>query len=118
LEVLDLDTLRPQKRILKLAGNEIDVSFIPCAITWDVDKLINEINALNKDEVLDGKEETRKAFDLSIKLCSLFCEHKYPEMNEAWFRENADPIQIKYFVNAIRGALNKAYEGIEANPKN
>lgn len=118
MDVIDLDVLRPAKRIIKLAGKEVDVSFIPCAITWDVDNLINKISSYDKDEILSGGEKTKEVFDLSIKLCSLFCEHNYPEMNEEWFEKNVDAIQIRMFVSIIKEALNNAYKGIEASPKN
>jgi|WetSurMetagenome_2_1015567.scaffolds.fasta_scaffold319748_2 hypothetical protein len=121
MDVIDLDVLRPQKRVLKLNSKEIDISFIPCAITWDVDQLVNEINGIivdNKEAVLEGGEYTKKVFDLSIKLCSLFCEHKYPDMNEKWFRDEVDPVQIKVFVDAIKDALNNSYKGIGVGSKN
>jgi hypothetical protein len=55
---------------------------------------------------------------LSVKLCSLFCEHKNPELNEEWFMENTSALQIKPFSDAIQEALMHAYDGINQNPKN
>jgi hypothetical protein len=118
MKILDLDTLRPESTFIKVGGKDIDVSFLPTAITWDVDKIIQELSSFTKELLLENKEETKRAFDLSIKLCAIFCEHKYPELNEKYFLENCDVNQIKVFVDSIKGTLFKAYNGIEIDSKN
>jgi hypothetical protein len=117
MKVLDLDTLRPESNYVKIGGINVDVSFVPSAITWDIDQIVQELFKFSKDELLTDKEKTRQAMDLSIKLCSVFCEHKYPELNEAFFNNEVDANIIKLFVESITGALFKAYRGIET-PKN
>lgn len=114
----DLDLLRPEPRAIKLAGKEIDVSFIPVAITFDVDRILRELNKLG---VIDPEQDDgamRKAFDLSVELCVLFCEHNHPEMDSDWFYENVDAVQVKAFTSAIREALVRAYEKVTGGPKN
>ena len=118
MKIEDLDVLRPEKRIIKLGGKDIDVSFIPCGINFDVDAIVRELGTMTKDIIKDNGDGTKRAFDLSIKLCSLFVENKYPEMDEEWFRSNVDGVQIKHFVEAIQDALKKAYLGIETEAKN
>ena len=113
MKVLDLDTLRPESVFIKVGGKDIDVSFLPTAITWDVDKIIQELSTFNKDELLKNNDNTKRAFDLSVKLCAVFCEHKYPELNEEYFLDNCDANQIKIFVEAIKETLIKAYNGID-----
>jgi len=117
MKVIDLDVLRPEKKILKLNGKEIDVGFIPCAITFDVDGIMKEIIALDRDEVQKGGESARKAFELSVKMCATFCMHKYPELDEEWFMDNASPQQVRIFAESIQEALQQAYAGIETPPK-
>jgi hypothetical protein len=119
MKVLDIDILRPESSFIHIGGKDIDVSFVPCAITWDIDTIIRELYSIGTDEILKNGESTKRAFDLSIKMCSIFCEHKYSELNEDWFRENCDANQIKIFVEAIQVALFKSYNtGIENNSKN
>lgn len=113
----DLDILRPEPHFLRLAGKDIDVSFIPCAITFDVDKYFSEIARISQKDIESDIMKAKEAFDLSIKLCVLFCEHSYPEMNETWFRDNVDAYQIKAFTTAIREALLRSYQGV-GEPKN
>lgn len=116
MKIEDLDALRPEPRNVRIGGQDIDVSFIPCGITFDVDAIMAEIRGLDREAILAGKEEARTAFNLSVRLCSKFCSYRYPEMDEDWFMKNASPIQVKAFAEAISDALTKAYEGV-GNPQ-
>lgn len=118
MKVKDLDVLRPESKLIKLNGKEIDVSFIPCAITFDIDEIIKELSGITENDIRTNPEYTKKAFDLSIKLCAIFCQHNYPEMDEDWFRNNTDALQIKAFAESIKEALTRAYSGIEEYGKN
>jgi hypothetical protein len=117
-KVLDLDVLKPQAKFITLGGNSIDVSFIPCAITWDVDKIISELAKIGQDKVLENGVETKRAFELSVQLCAVFCEHKFPEMTYEWFMDNCDANMIKEFSESIKDALTRAYSGIRVEGKN
>ena len=116
-KVIDLDVLKPESRFIKLCEKQIDVSFIPCAITFEVDQIMSELGTISQESILKNGDDTKRAFDLSVKLCSVFCEHKYPELDEEWFKNNCDATQIKVFVECIQEALNKAYLGV-GKPKN
>lgn len=116
-EVRDLDVLRPPQRIVRLAGEEIDVSFIPTGLTFDIDQVTTEMAGLDTKKLAAGDPETaRLAFDLSVKLCATFCQWKHPHMDADWFRENTDANQLRVLGEEIRAALTRAYEGID--PKN
>jgi carbamoylphosphate synthase large subunit len=116
--VKDLDVLRPESKFVKIGDKEIDVSFIPCGITFEIESIMRELSNYTEDIIRSDSSKTKEAFQLTIKLCSTFCEHKYPELDEQWFMENTDAGQIQAFATAIKDALVKAYNGIEANPKN
>ena len=111
-EIIDLDILRPTKKILKLDGKEIDVSFIPTAITFDIDDMLRELRSISKKEIEKGKEECRKAFDLSIKICVAFTENSYPEMDYDWFCKNTTAPQVSAFIKEIESALVSSYKGV------
>jgi len=117
-KVYDLDTLRPAKKLVRLGGKEIDVSYIPTAITWEVDNVVRELEKINLEKMQEGGDETKKAFDLTIDLCVLFCEWKYPELDRQWFLENTGPQQINAFAEIIKQTLEDAYKGAEAYQKN
>ena len=116
--VLDLDLLKPKERIVKIGGKKIDVSFIPCGITFEVDAIIKEMQNFKVEKLEEGGKETKAAFDLTLKLCAVFCSVKNPELNEKWFRENTSPSQIQLFAEAIRESLLSGFEAVEAHSKN
>jgi hypothetical protein len=118
MKVEDLDVLRPEARIIRIGGKDIDVSFIPCGITFDVDMIVQELSQMTMADLAENGEKTRRAFDLSVKLCAAFCSHKYPELDEEWFYENADARQIQAFSGAVKEALTRAYAGVENTSKN
>jgi hypothetical protein len=111
-EIVDLDILRPAKKILKLNGKEIDVSFIPTAITFDIDRMLGELREIPRKQIEKGGEECKRAFDLSIKICVAFAENSYPEMNYDWFSKNTTAPQINVFIKEIESALIASYKGV------
>ena len=120
MKIENLDILRPEPQYIKLDGKEVDVSFIPCGITFEIDAIMNSLTTITEADLLLGGEKTKQALGLSIDLCSTFCSIQYPEMNREWFARNVDALQIKGFVEAIRVALIKAYAGASegTSPKN
>ena len=118
MEVKDLDVLRPESKIIRIGGKDIDVSFVPCGITFEVDDIIQELGKMDQTKIMTDPIEMKKAFNLSIDLCVVFCSHKYPELNADWFKENTDANQINAFSESIKEALARAYKGIENTGKN
>lgn len=117
-KVIDLDILRPEPQIVKIDGREIDVSFIPTGITFDLDDIVQELVKIDTKKIASSKSEGKRAFDLGIKLCSIFCKTKYPEMDEEWFYKNTSPQQIARLSEAIQKSLFDIYAGIAAHTKN
>ena len=117
-EVVDLDVLRPPPQFVKLGGNEVDLSFVPCALTFEVDRLANELADLDIAEVEKGGDEAERAFGIAIELCATFCQWKYPEMDKDWFLSNTDPTQVNKLSEMIQLTLQRSYAGAEAYGKN
>ena len=113
--IVDLDKLKPEQEQVKLAEHIIDVSFIPLGITFEVDDIVRELSEVG---TLSGKEAEKKAFDLTVRLCSVFCTHKYPEMTEQWFLDNTNPQQVKYLAEEISKSLTRDYKAVEEYSKN
>jgi hypothetical protein len=118
MKVEDLDVLRPEPRYVRMGGEEIDISYIPCGITFEVDGLVRELSAIPPKNLLKNGEETHKAFLLMVKLCAAFCSWKHPKLDEAWFLDKVDAKQLTAFSQAIQEALTRAYSGIEPDSKN
>ena len=86
-KVLDLDALRPPKRLVKLGGHTIDCSFVPLAITFDLEEVTQELGKIDTEAIEKDPKVTKKAFDMAVKLCSIFCKWKHEEMTEQWLRK-------------------------------
>lgn len=118
MKVIDLDILRPEPLLVKIASREIDVSYVPCGITFELDDTVQQLVKIDAGKIQNDVTEQRRAFDLGVRLCAIFCKRKYPDMNEEWFLDNASSQQITGFANAIQTALMRSYAGIEAHAKN
>jgi len=120
--IVDLDILRPEARMVRLAKKEFDVSFVPTGCTFEIDTIVRELQNITlkagAKELTDDTAATKKAFDLTIRLCVAFISHKCPEMDVNWFLENTSPQQVKVFAEAIKEALVSSYAGVEAYSKN
>ena len=119
--IVDLDILRPESRNVKLNGKVFDVSFVPTGCTFEIDSIIRELQGITLKkgkELTDDSDATKKAFDLTIRLCVAFVSHKCPEMDADWFMKSTSPQQVKVFAEAIKEALVSSYAGVEAYSKN
>jgi len=116
--VIDLDILRPKERKVKLAGVVLDVSYIPCGITFEVDATIRALAGIDQTKLGKDENVTKKGFDLTIELCSIFASVKHPEMTPGWFKENCSLEQINVLANTIKDSLNDSYLGVERYGKN
>lgn len=114
-EVRDLDALRPQPVTVILGGREIDVSFVPTGLTFDIDSIVREMSTLDTAKIAENEpEETKRGFNLTIRLCAAYCQWQHREMDEEWFMHNTTADQINVLGTAIREALTRAYEGIDS----
>ncbi len=117
-EIIDLDIIRPKEKKVKLAGKIVDVSYVPCGVTFEVDELIRELEGLDLKKLGSDKVLQKKGFDAALKLCSLFFSTNDPEMTESWFKKNVSIDQMNILVDAIRSALLESYKGVERYGKN
>jgi hypothetical protein len=112
MNIIDLDILRPEKRIVRLHGVDIDVSFIPCGITFDIDRLTQELQKISIKKIEQNGAETRRAFELAVEICATFAGRDHPELTKEWFMANVDATQVNVFSNAIKDALIASYKGV------
>jgi hypothetical protein len=113
MDIIDLDILKNEARKIKLGGKEIDISFIPVAITFRVNEIAEKLFAMNPKELESDLKKAEEGFNQAVKLCALFCEHNYPELDEQWFRKNTTVGQIQVFASEIRKTLYDSMQGLE-----
>jgi hypothetical protein len=123
MKIIDLDILKPEAKIIRLGGNDIDVSFLPSGITFEIDALMKKLYALSSSDekikiLAEGGAEAEEAYKIAVEICGCFCARKFPEMNADWFKENCNSAQITAFAQAIQGALTQAYNTGDTKTKN
>lgn len=89
-EVLDLDKLIDKKRIIKLAGKEIDVSRIPSKVSLGLLERYEEIDEDNSDSM-------DRTFDLIMDIV----KPQNPDITKDWIIENTDLIQLMAFIEFV-----------------
>ena len=114
----DLDVLRPAPEYVKLAGKEIDISFIPSGIAIDITTLQDEMRKLTDTpaklkKIQEGGKETSTTFDIAAELCAKITSSQHKEMDKEWLLKNTDVIQIKMLMEYITKAVFKSFESIE-----
>jgi len=81
--ILDLDKLVPEQRILRLNGKDIDVSKIPSRVMLDIIK--------NKDKMEEGGGTD---FETTVDLAVKICKPSFPEITKDWLYDNTDFTQL------------------------
>jgi len=122
-EIKNLDLLKPEAHSIKLLGKDIDLSFMPCGIVFDINDVVNELAVLTTDktdELAEGGRIARKAFELTVKLCAIVTESQYPELTAEYLQNHMSIRQLESFAGEIRGLLDRelAAVGGDAEGKN
>ncbi len=105
-EVLDLDVVLPPKRIVKLAGKEIDVSAVPARTVLGIVR--------DREKLREGSEES---LDLLLDYTAQVCARSFPDMTDAevrdWLVENARDVDqllrlVEFALEPLRTGTGEA----------
>ena len=110
-EILDLDKLIPDDRIIRLAGREINVSKIPSQVTLEM---------ASKSEVLQsGSDESfDEVFDMILKICNANKSENEEEVTKEWIVSNTSMDQLLTLIEFVMKPLNdRAAEGNKKGKK-
>ena len=101
--ILDLDKLVPEKRIVKLAGREIDVSKIPSGVTLEL--------ASKNDVLKSGSAESFPVvFDMIVKICN--ATNPSEPVTQDWLVENTSIDQLLVLMDFVMEPIKgKAEQG-------
>ena len=117
-DIIDLDIIRPKSRKVKLAGKVIDISFIPCGVTFEIDNIVRQLVELDPMKLNTDPKVAKKGFDLTVELCSIFTSIKNPEFTKEWFMKECNVEQMGIIAKMIQEALAESYKGVESYGKN
>ncbi|KAB2337656.1 hypothetical protein F7731_08670 [Cytobacillus depressus] len=99
-EILDLDKLIPEQRIIRLAGKEIDVSKIPSRVTLEIAK--------KSDVLKSGSEES---FPVLLDLVVKICKPSQPDITSDWIIDNTSLDQLLALVEFILKPIKDRTDG-------
>lgn len=116
--VHDLDVLRPSPEYVKLAGKEIDISFIPSGIAIDIENIQEKMRELTDTpakmkKIQNGGREAVASFDIMAELCARITSSQHEEMTKDWLLKHTDIFQIKALMEYVIKATTKSFESIE-----
>lgn len=103
-EILDLDKLVPEQRLVRLAGKEIDVSKIPSRVTLEIAK---------KSDVL--KSGSDESFPVLLDVIVKVCKPSFPEITQDWIIDNTSLDQLLALIEFILQPIKDRTEGNEKN---
>lgn len=105
-EILDLDKLKPRKRLIKLSGKEIDVSTIPSEVTLEI---------VEKADVIES--ESAESFDLVFDMIIKICNVTNPDdgITKEWLVKNTSLEQLTAMMEFVMKPIR---ERVETNTKN
>lgn len=98
-EILDLDKLIPEQRIIRLAGREIDVSKVPTRVVLEIEK--------NKKKLQGGGDET---FDLLLDFTAKICRPSCPDITSEWLIDNTDFDQLQALLEFVMAPIREKAE--------
>lgn len=97
--ILDLDKIIPEKRIVKLAGEEIDVSKIPSRVTMEIS---------NKADVFASGDSN--SFNEVVELVVKICKPSKPDITSSWIIDNTDITQLMALLEFVMAPLREKAE--------
>ena len=117
-QIYDLDILRPKPIYVRLAGKDIDVSFIPSGIAMDIMGMQAELMKLTgtpekMKKIEAGGNEARRSFELAAELCAAITKVQHSEMDKDWLLTHTDVLQIKALMDHVTRAVFRSLESAE-----
>ena len=103
-KILDLDKLIPEKRIVKLAGEEIDVSKIPSRVTMEV---------ASKADVLQSGSSA--SFPILLDMIVKICRPSKEDITQDWIVDNTSIDQLLKLIEFVLEPLQEKVDEVEGN---
>ena len=83
-EVTDLDILKPPPVIVRILGVDLNVGFVPFGVTMEVERLQQQLTALedgrDRGELIADPEYGRQAIKLQTEIALLIAQYQAPEI--------------------------------------
>jgi translation initiation factor 2 alpha subunit (eIF-2alpha) len=121
----NLDADIKEKEIVKLAGEEIDISFIPCGVSIPLlskyDKWVSESKKEGVEKIKNNVEIAQDNFKMQAEILSMFTSYTNPKLDYEWLLHNADLYQISSFmqllIKSITSYIKKSQKKNQVKPQ-
>jgi len=101
-KILDLDKLIPDQRIVRLAGEDIDVSKIPSRVTMEV--------AEKADVLQSGSQES---FPILLDMIVKICKPSKQDITQDWIVDNTSMDQLLALIEFVLEPLQEKASEME-----
>jgi hypothetical protein len=96
--IKDFDVLAPPKRLAKIGGEIVDVSFIPTRIALEIMSLGDFEESSFSADVFD------KVVDITVKIC----QRSNSKITREWILDNIEPMTLmKFLVYAVESLSSR-----------
>lgn len=103
--IKDFDILAPPKRLARIGGEIVDVSFIPTRIALEI------MSLGDFDETSFSAEIFDKVVDVTVKIC----QRSNPKITREWIIDNIEPMTLmKFLVYAVESLSSRVSAGNKA----
>lgn len=101
--IKDFDSVLKPERIMKIRGEEVDVTKIPSRVTLEMAKLNDNAKELNSEQ----------GFYKSIDLVSQACKPTNPKITTEWLLDNTDFETLMDVMDYVLEPINKRVDKTE-----
>jgi hypothetical protein len=99
MQVLDLDVICPDEKILTLGGKKFDITIVPARISFNIYEMIPMIERLEKGEM--SEEDYDKFFNVMFRVLS----HADKSITKEWLESKLNLQRFEQVVTFIFGAI-------------
>lgn len=103
----DLDILDPPKKVVKMSGELIDISFLPSKVTLAVMKISADFDK--------KKITTDEMFEKMIGIIAQLSSKSNPKITEDWLYENVSVEKITNFLHLLVSGGDEVAKGTDAS---
>ncbi len=106
--IINLDAMRPEKQVIKIAGKSINTSKISFGIILDM---------IDKMEGMDDKKNTKRMLSMFGGIINQILKEADNEINDEWIKEHIDGFMYMTLIDKIVTPLLDSVTSTATNTK-
>lgn len=114
-EIIDIDQLKPPKRLVKIDGKTYDIGFIPIGVALDIESDRNDLAKFAENKIEVGSKESEEASRITLSIIAKILYVQDETITEDWVKDNLTTGQALALTEIIYESLQRSM--ISAFPK-